>query len=466
MPDRQPDVQGDQLIGPQEAARYLGVHRSTLHIAIKHHLIVPDERTPGGHARFHIATLEAFRSRLARESATGEAGALAPLLALADMSRQITEMPPLVEETHTLNDLAQTAVDGILSVVRGTDTCYVAQKRPTTQTPYGLKLLAQHGVPEKAVAELVRRQARFTFATTNVMVTRQREVVTDTSQARLHGGTQQSMRLSPVGAYAIVPILRGDEAIGVIGCISQRPRQYSAFDLTFIEGVAHELAVAMHTYDQHDYNASLVKAVTFSGELIHQALAWRANLVDPVDEVAEADTAPLPPSYLRMPQSQISYLLPKLTQQQEAALHAMPSSDSSDEDVSPAQRLERLRESTVASERTAHAVSQLANLFINLSKAQVVCTTGFDVNWPTTDQRLLALAQRVADGGEPTREMWPAETGDTVHTALAVRVALRAGCFGSVAAVWPGMRPWRLADQTLLETFATLFLLITTASDK
>ena len=68
--DPAPDAQTDRLVGANEAARFLGIHRSTLHQAVKNGVITPDLTTQGGHFRFSRATLDAFAVRIAREPVT------------------------------------------------------------------------------------------------------------------------------------------------------------------------------------------------------------------------------------------------------------------------------------------------------------------------------------------------------------------------------------------------------------
>src|SRR5262249_24382394 len=65
-----PDMQEEKLVGANEAARFLGIHRSTLHQAVKNGAITPDLTTHGGHFRFSRATLDAFAVRIAREPVT------------------------------------------------------------------------------------------------------------------------------------------------------------------------------------------------------------------------------------------------------------------------------------------------------------------------------------------------------------------------------------------------------------
>src|SRR5262245_9493289 len=79
MPGGAPDAHEEHLYGAQEAARFLGIHRSTLHLAVKRNILVPDSKTPGGHLRFRRETLDAFAVRLAHEAVTSTTSLLSSL---------------------------------------------------------------------------------------------------------------------------------------------------------------------------------------------------------------------------------------------------------------------------------------------------------------------------------------------------------------------------------------------------
>ena len=67
-PDSMPPYTG--LIASGAAAIRLGLHRSSLYLAIKRGLITPDLITRGGHARFSEATLDAYAEQLRHTFAT------------------------------------------------------------------------------------------------------------------------------------------------------------------------------------------------------------------------------------------------------------------------------------------------------------------------------------------------------------------------------------------------------------
>jgi len=66
----------ERLLSTTQAAHALGVHRSSLHLAIKNNVLAPDLVTQGGHYRFSRATLEAYAERIAHAPLTTNADLL------------------------------------------------------------------------------------------------------------------------------------------------------------------------------------------------------------------------------------------------------------------------------------------------------------------------------------------------------------------------------------------------------
>lgn len=57
-------VYAQESVGVKEAARILGLSESTVRRAVQHGHLIP-WRTPGGHRRFTVASLEAFKNSAA-----------------------------------------------------------------------------------------------------------------------------------------------------------------------------------------------------------------------------------------------------------------------------------------------------------------------------------------------------------------------------------------------------------------
>src|SRR5579862_3994397 len=100
----------EPLLGAQAAAHYLGLHRSTLFLAVREGVLIPDERTRGKHTRFRRATLDAYKARYATASATGET-ALVPLLrALSELAQSIANAPTLAHAAGAVVEQVQRAL--------------------------------------------------------------------------------------------------------------------------------------------------------------------------------------------------------------------------------------------------------------------------------------------------------------------------------------------------------------------
>lgn len=226
------------LLGAQAAARYLGVHRSTLHLAIRQGALAPDERTPGGHVRFRCATLDTYRQRLGESAATGETALAAPM-------RAVHELTGALLTRDAPEDLAQRAVDELRRALPGIDACTVATVAPRPGDPLALRPLAEHGTPADVVDEFERSHRTFRFATTTVLRTLEAEICENTGRAHLHTGTRRVSRLWPIGAYAICPIVAAARPLGVVTCVSHRPRRFNAAERMFLHAVADLLALAL-----------------------------------------------------------------------------------------------------------------------------------------------------------------------------------------------------------------------------
>jgi GAF domain-containing protein len=266
-----PPDESEHWFGAQEAARFVGIHRSTLHAAVRQGVIVPDGRTPGGHVRFREQTLLAFRHQLAEGSATSS-GVFAPMHVLADLAH-------LLAVPEDFACLSAAAIDGIRSALSGVDICAVAVRAGDPHDPVRLRAVARHGFPDWVFDSYARLHKTFKFSTTVALVYGEMEVRSDTSQGTMHTGTARICRALGIGAYAIVPIGAEPDAPGVIICACHRPRDFSDHDRAFLRGIADQLAAALKADSQRD---QLTANLDAARELIATALAirGRASTVD------------------------------------------------------------------------------------------------------------------------------------------------------------------------------------------
>lgn len=238
MPVRDQGAARERLVGAQEAARFLGVHRSTLHAAVQHGSIVPDVRTPGGHMRFSAPTLEAFRARLATSSATCDSGADSRVLALASLTNAL--MTPA-----SFDQVSASAIGGIRVALPRIDISVVIMRSGFAGDQAQYQVAAQHGLPDWAKVEFHRLSTTFKFATTAALRSRKADYCDDVGQRVLHAGTARLARGLGLGSYAILPLVVENESLGALVCASRQAHALSDGDRVFLQGIADALGLAL-----------------------------------------------------------------------------------------------------------------------------------------------------------------------------------------------------------------------------
>jgi excisionase family DNA binding protein len=395
----------DRFFGAQEAARFLGIHRSTLHAAIQKRLLIPDSWTPGGHARFRRDTLEAFRDRMVFSAATGEEGVVAPVRTLGTIAR-------LVIEGRDLADVGAAAIAGIRHALPQIDLCGMFRLAPTPQDRFTLKSVAHYGIERDVMESFRRLRTTFKFATTMALRTLEPEVCNDTASHPIHTGTARIARIWPIGSYAVVPIVAGSEGLGVLICVNHQPRHFSAGDLAFLQGIATILALALAGSQEQRRRLTSVatsRALIQEAQTLHMMRAAHTQLRTwneaPSDSAHEPDDA---------------------------------------DPFSPAQ-----------------AARTMADVFLRESGAAQLAILHFPVDLPTNDPQLRLLAARALAGEALVSEQWC--EGSTVYTGIAISVPLaqqdQQDRVGAIVAVWAESRPNPEQDEALLLAFASAYLL-------
>jgi hypothetical protein len=293
MPHIGAPAPSDRWFGAQEASSFLGVHRSTLHTAVRQGLVAPDGRTPGGHMRFREETLLAFREQLAEGAATSGGGVFAPMHALAGIAS-------LLAQGADLEHISSAAIAGIRSALPSADMTFVAVRAGIPLDPLQLRVVASEGFPQWVFSDYARLNKTFKFSTAIVLRTGEMEVCEDTSAEPIHTGTARLCQLLHVKAYAVVPIGR-NEVRGVLVCGCRRARVFSEHDRAFLRGIADELAAVLAVTGQRDQLAANLDAAR---ELISDAFARRARCDAELDEWAPGDygrvTSGLRQAFLRL----------------------------------------------------------------------------------------------------------------------------------------------------------------------
>jgi GAF domain-containing protein len=393
MPGRDVGAAHERWLGAQEAAVFLGVHRSTLHAAARQGTIVPDGRTPGGHMRFALATLERFRDRLITSPATGDGGTFAPVRTLATLAHQ------LVEPTD-LESACVAAVAGVRSSIPGVELCVLAIRAGDDGDDNHLRVAAQEGFPRWVFDEFRRLRGTFKYATTAAMHSRESDFCENVAERSLHAGTERVVRGLGLSAYATLPLVANDEALGVLVCAARGPLTFSDHDRAFLRGVADELAALLARSAER---RRLLARVSAGHALTAAAFALR------LERHAHGSPEGEPPAECC-----------------DASL-AMPASE------------------------------RMGARFRDLTGADTVCALGFGRDLPTRDPHLLSLTCQACAGDDLVAEQWTVD--GVAYTGAAASVPLNAGRRAGVGAVWRGKHAAMEADHALLVTFAGAYLL-------
>ena len=406
------DSANDIWYGAQEAARFLGLHRSTLHLAIQRERLTPDWYTPGGHARFRRTTLEAFQRLLADEAATSDTNIAAPTQTLARLAHMIASGQPL-------RPICDAAVRGIGEALPGLMSCIVFRSS-ATDDPGNVHVYTSHGFPRRffRIFALLRQQPQASFATFTVLRTQAAEYcedITARSEEPSYSGTIRLFEEVGLHSYAVTPIVVDGQSIGVMVMGSAKPYRFSAHVRTFLQGVADSIATTQRLLNAHQFDATSGAA----RESLSQALALRAA----------------------------RGMVSETTQSRIAATAAVS--------VTPSSALEKSREHDQKTD-----LAPLATRLLQRTGAMEVCALGFGVGvqLDSHHEPLLDLACKAAGSETPIKRHW--RTGGAMYSGLGISVPLPSGLRGAVAARWLGMRAMSESDHLLLMAFATACALL------
>jgi excisionase family DNA binding protein len=289
--DPAPDAQAGRLVGANEAARFLGIHRSTLHQAVKNGVITPDLTTQGGHFRFSRATLDAFAVRIAREPVTTLSELLPELTTTlgAPNGRRALCLKAYERIAHALPDLTVFAVLGLKAHARSL---------------LDLEVVASVGFPDWYLPELIANVERKDYEVKHVLRTLRPRYFEDTSAAEMRASTRSLARRGALHALAIIPLTQDGEARGVLGLGSLHARKFRTPDVAFLQNTADELAIALAC---HDYMDGAHAQILTSGALMREALRLRIDSC-PAEQPAER-IAPLVALFREATGADAAYLI-------------------------------------------------------------------------------------------------------------------------------------------------------------
>jgi GAF domain len=272
----------DRLLGIVEAARILGVHRSTLHLAVREHQLVPDARTPHGHVRFRLETIEAFRARLT--DMTGAGGSAVRL-------RTLTHIARLLAAGREREEICRSVLAAIRRLQPAVAIAYICSHAPTEQDPFELKVLASEGLSVDMIEAFSRLRPNHAFATTVALQTGKVELCDDASRGGLRPGSALLMQHMGMRSYAVVPILAEQRAIGVIALLSAKPQAFGSGEVAFMSVIADHLAAVLASAH---WVARLSGMLESGRRLVQQALEARRGPASPgsaaraLDDLVEA----------------------------------------------------------------------------------------------------------------------------------------------------------------------------------
>ncbi len=205
------------LYAAHAAADLLGIHRSTLYLAVRHGKLTPDAYTPGGHARFSMATLHRFRDRLAYGSATGgESNATRALAnAFASLSR-----------FAALKPACEVIVNAVLETCPQLDSCLVlsfSHDNPR-EVP---ALVTAKGVSHRLETEYrwMRRRPGLRFVTSLQEQQGERLVIGDllADCPTVPEGSLQVLRASGIRSCVMLPCDQDGVTLGYLVGLGRNP---------------------------------------------------------------------------------------------------------------------------------------------------------------------------------------------------------------------------------------------------
>ncbi|HEX8732592.1 MAG TPA: GAF domain-containing protein [Ktedonobacterales bacterium] len=245
----------DRLYSSHEAAAFLGIHRSTLHLAVRKRKLTPDSYTPGGHARFRYETLRQFRDRLALDSATGGDGGVARALsgAVASLSR-ITDLEPVCEAV----------VDAALAACPSFTACLALACRDGVPRK-SFDLIVSRGVEDRLMLEYrwLRRSPGVDFISSMVARQGARMLVPDVLSAgtSVPEGTQRLFSGAGWRSAALLPCVSNGETLGLLICLGRVVCSPSEPEIAALEQLADVMTVALRRWRRDDATRRQAEAI-------------------------------------------------------------------------------------------------------------------------------------------------------------------------------------------------------------
>jgi hypothetical protein len=252
----------EQMFAAQAAAELLGIHRSTLYLAVRKSKLIPDAYTPGGHARFRWETLERFRERLTLDSATGGGGSISRAVASAIASlSHFTKLQPVCEAV----------VEAALIACPGFETCLAVAHDDYTNACNDLRLLAERGLPQRLRQEYhwLRRRPGLDFISS--MVARQQEPYfcydIQLERGAAPEGGWATLTNAGFHSCAALPCVHDGVTLGLLICLGRAPCSASEPEMVALRNLADVLTVALRRQRRDE---ATLRQTTAISELMRQ----------------------------------------------------------------------------------------------------------------------------------------------------------------------------------------------------
>jgi GAF domain len=240
------------LIATGAAATRLGLHRSTLYLAIKRDLITPDLITPGGHARFSEATLDAYAEQLRHTFATRPSSTLKGQNLLHALGNEAGAEPSLLESLRQIQRKfpALTAL-GIVEPVP-----------PSADAP-AYRIAAQIGISSAILARFRQLFGRVSLSVPLVLARGEPIYLDDASrQPPRASGTALLLRMASHRAYAVLPLIVGNRVRGTVGMSSTEPFAFTEQTRGLLNDMAAEVALLLRYQQQDNRQRAWLNAVS------------------------------------------------------------------------------------------------------------------------------------------------------------------------------------------------------------
>jgi hypothetical protein len=223
-----------------------------LYLAIKRGLITPDLITPGGHARFSGATLDAYAEQLRHTFATRPSSTLKVQNLLHALGSEAGAEPSLLESLrHIQRRLPALTALGIVEPVT-----------PTADSA-GYRIVAQIGVSSAIMERYRRLYGRVNLSIPHVLATGEPIYLDDASrQPPRASGTALLLRMASHRAYAVLPLIVGNRVRGTVGVSSPEPFAFTAQTRDLLSDMAAEVALLLRYQQQDNRQRQWLNAVS------------------------------------------------------------------------------------------------------------------------------------------------------------------------------------------------------------